>query len=217
MRLCCEAENRLGNGKSEFSPPHDGRPLTVLGADEIKHHPFFHSVNWSQNLHQQPAPYIPVTRSDDDTSNFDEFSETNSLFPMEDQGTQTASPQGVLSKNILDQKSHQFFEFTFRRFFDPDDNSVVLRMPVRSSAGSYALPGASGAPVCHRQSQYLLEEADSWISPANLSLNCPAKKEHRLHDPPPYSVALGSNESSYSSPVRNDSHQQSHDNMPVYV
>jgi serine/threonine kinase 38 len=35
-------------------------------------HPFLKGVDW-EHLRERPAPYLPVIKSIDDTSNFDEF------------------------------------------------------------------------------------------------------------------------------------------------
>lgn len=46
------------------------------GVDEIKAHPFFRHINWT-NIRKLKAPYIPKLKSDIDTSNFEKFEETS--------------------------------------------------------------------------------------------------------------------------------------------
>ena len=55
-RLCCDADHRLGrNG----------------GADEIKAHPFFKTIDFKSDLRSQEADYVPIIKHPTDTSNFD--------------------------------------------------------------------------------------------------------------------------------------------------
>ncbi|KAL3182560.1 hypothetical protein MRX96_007005 [Rhipicephalus microplus] len=88
LRLCCGAEQRLGRN----------------GADEIKVHPFFASIDFEGGLRNKPAPYIPNIRYPADTSNFDAVDDT-----LLDKPTPPApEPNGR-------HPEHAFFEFTFRR------------------------------------------------------------------------------------------------------
>lgn len=48
--------------------------IGTKAADEIKKHPFFTGVDWS-NLRNQKAPFIPQLSGITDTSNFEEFHE----------------------------------------------------------------------------------------------------------------------------------------------
>lgn len=94
-RLCCGAENRLGS----------------RGADEIKAHRFFASIQF-EGLRKQPAPYKPVIKHLLDTSNFD---------PVED-GDDDSEVESEIrnTDHLINGKfpEHAFFEFTFKRFFD---------------------------------------------------------------------------------------------------
>lgn len=94
-RLCCGAENRLGS----------------RGADEIKAHPFFASIQF-EGLRKQPAPYKPIIKHQLDTSNFD---------PVED-GDENSDVESEFRNldHLVNGKfpEHAFFEFTFKRFFD---------------------------------------------------------------------------------------------------
>lgn len=248
-RLCCEAEKRLGNGLSGFAPKNDRRPVTIVGAEEIKKHPFFGPIDWSRDLRKQTAPYIPLTHSADDTSNFDRFPEDKSLFPVEeedrderDKSNPAKLPHRVPSNSGLGQKNHQFYEFTFHRFFGDVDCEVFKTKSIRSSSGSYELPGAVAEPVNHRQSQCLLEEQDSWIPSQSAAISSSSSSTAAVaasssanrggattlnfaYDPPPYSVALATSAESVSRGGGgggkhlndSDSSRDSRENVPVYV
>jgi serine/threonine kinase 38 len=69
-----------------------------LSFDQIKAHPFFGSLDWSQ-LRQNPSPIPPTLKSDMDTSNFDEF-------PDDDLPGQDGSGQG--------QNGDEFLGFTYK-------------------------------------------------------------------------------------------------------
>ncbi|OQV15399.1 Serine/threonine-protein kinase LATS1 [Hypsibius exemplaris] len=117
-RLCCEPEKRLGSGKSDLMPT-GRRGQVLVGADEIKNHPFFQPVNWSLTEKQkQPAPYVPRIQHMEDTSNFDSFDEDQSLWPGE--GDRSWPPSDVPngSAPFRGQKNPKFYDFTFRRFFE---------------------------------------------------------------------------------------------------
>lgn len=105
LRLCCGAEKRLGRN----------------GADEIKVHPFFASVDFEAGLRNKPAPYIPNIRYPSDTSNFD---------PVDDLVLDKPAP-GPPEPNGR-HPEHAFFEFTFRRFFDDGGQAY----PVRAGTGA---------------------------------------------------------------------------------
>ncbi|XP_037280274.2 serine/threonine-protein kinase warts [Rhipicephalus microplus] len=112
LRLCCGAEQRLGRN----------------GADEIKVHPFFASIDFEGGLRNKPAPYIPNIRYPADTSNFDAVDDT-----LLDKPTPPApEPNGR-------HPEHAFFEFTFRRFFDDGGQAYPVR------AGTGAALGVTGS------------------------------------------------------------------------
>ncbi|KAM9320573.1 serine/threonine-protein kinase LATS2 [Gastrophryne carolinensis] len=111
-RLCCAAENRLGRN----------------GADEIKAHPFFNSMDFSTDIRRQPATYVPKISHPMDTSNFDPVDEDS---PWNESGDSTMAWDTLMSPNNK-HPEHAFYEFTFRRFFD--DNGYPFRYPKPSRA-----------------------------------------------------------------------------------
>ncbi|XP_055492956.1 LOW QUALITY PROTEIN: serine/threonine-protein kinase LATS2 [Leucoraja erinacea] len=108
-KLCCGAGDRLGGN----------------GADEIKAHPFFSSIDFSKDIRRQPAPYVPKISHPMDTSNFDPIEEENSWNDSSD-STKTSE---TLASHVGGNKhpEHAFYEFTFRRFFD--DHGYPFRYP----------------------------------------------------------------------------------------
>ncbi|XP_061696745.1 serine/threonine-protein kinase LATS2 isoform X2 [Syngnathoides biaculeatus] len=115
-RLCCSAQDRLG----------------ANGAGEIKSHPFFSKVDFSNNLRQQPAPYRPKISHPMDTSNFDPVDEEGSPGAWSDSGDSTRALDALCSPHGK-HPEHAFYEFTFRRFFD--DNGCPFRYPKPLEAG----------------------------------------------------------------------------------
>ncbi|XP_003219299.1 serine/threonine-protein kinase LATS2 [Anolis carolinensis] len=107
-KLCCAAEDRLGRN----------------GADDIKAHPFFASMDFSMDIRRQPAPYIPKISHPMDTSNFDPIEEDNPWDDASEDSTRAWDPQTSSSGKHTE---HAFYEFTFRRFFD--DNGYPFRYP----------------------------------------------------------------------------------------
>ena len=107
-RLVCEAPIRLGNG----------------GAYEIKNHPFFNGVDWD-NIKKTTAPYIPQLVSEIDTSNFDNFEETEPFYPPQVKKRQRKDPH--------------FIGYTFKRDVELQRNGLVAALEeleeVKSSIG----------------------------------------------------------------------------------
>ena len=108
--LCCDASQRLGRN----------------GADEIKQHPFFSDIEFA-TLRQQKGRYIPQIRYPTDTSNFDAID--SDKFP-------SMKDLGMTLENGLYNEHHAFYEFTFRRFFDDDNQPIAQRMLPPSTNGS---------------------------------------------------------------------------------
>ena len=100
--LCCDASERLGRH----------------GADQIKEHPFFHDIEFT-TLRQQPSRYIPQIRYPTDTSNFDAID--SDKFHSKDLAAMTLENGKYL-------EHHAFYEFTFRRFFDDDNQPIAMKM-----------------------------------------------------------------------------------------
>ena len=91
-RLLTSQENRLGRG----------------GADEIKQHPFFRGVDWSQ-IREYSAPFVPRLNSIMDTS----------YFPIEDLQQVPEKPRESNkqpSKNKNAKEDLPFIGYTFSRF-----------------------------------------------------------------------------------------------------
>uniref|UniRef100_A0AAY4EIL4 non-specific serine/threonine protein kinase n=1 Tax=Denticeps clupeoides TaxID=299321 RepID=A0AAY4EIL4_9TELE len=89
LRFCCESENRIGAGSVE----------------EIKTNPFFEGVDYD-HIRERPAAIPIEIKSIDDTSNFDEFPESDILQP-------TVSNH---SEADLKSKDWVFINYTYKRF-----------------------------------------------------------------------------------------------------
>lgn len=111
VKLCRGPEDRLGKN----------------GADEIKAHPFFKSVNFSSDLRQQAAPYIPTIAHPTDTSNFDPV-EPDKLRKSDDEGNHNDTLSGWFRNGK--HPEHAFYEFTFRRFFDDNGHPYSCPRPI---------------------------------------------------------------------------------------
>ncbi|XP_015771185.1 PREDICTED: serine/threonine-protein kinase 38-like [Acropora digitifera] len=96
-RWCCDPDDRLGS------------------IDDIKAHPFFNGVDW-QNIRDRPAA-IPIhVKAIDDTSNFDEFPESD-LDSNWFKDTKTDAAGG---------KDWVFLNYTFKRFEGLTQRGVKL-------------------------------------------------------------------------------------------
>jgi serine/threonine-protein kinase LATS1/2 len=98
LRLCKSEDERIGKD-----------------VDEIKNHPFFNQIDWSQELRSQQAPFEPKIIHPTDTSNFDPIDPDK----LRDS---TSDADDSFGNEFIDSKPfhHGFFEFTFRRFFDDE-------------------------------------------------------------------------------------------------
>ena len=107
-RLLCDQRQRLGR----------------RGADELKRHAYFNAVSFD-DIRRRPAPYIPAIAHPADTSNFDVAEPIQSASPTNQRSPLT---RGDVSAADDGDGHHAFLEFTFRRFFD-DDNEGRLFPP----------------------------------------------------------------------------------------
>ncbi|XP_023241001.1 serine/threonine-protein kinase LATS1-like [Centruroides sculpturatus] len=108
LKLCCGPDKRLGKN----------------GADDIKKHPFFVSIDFEGGLRKQPAPYLPKIRHPADTSNFDPVDMDKLRSSNSNSSEESPSEEG--SENGK-HSEHAFFEFTFRRFFDDGGQTYPAR------------------------------------------------------------------------------------------
>ncbi|KAJ7424828.1 Serine/threonine-protein kinase 38-like protein [Pitangus sulphuratus] len=88
LRFCTDSENRIGSN----------------GVEEIKSHPFFEGVDWG-HIRERPAAIPIEIKSIDDTSNFDEFPESDILQPVPN----TTEPD-------YKSKDWVFLNYTYKRF-----------------------------------------------------------------------------------------------------
>ncbi|TFK01781.1 long-chain-fatty-acid--CoA ligase ACSBG1 [Platysternon megacephalum] len=86
--FCIDSENRIGSN----------------GVEEIKDHPFFEEVDWG-HIRERPAAIPIEIKSIDDTSNFDEFPESDILQPVPN----TTEPD-------YKSKDWVFLNYTYKRF-----------------------------------------------------------------------------------------------------
>ncbi|XP_054443958.1 serine/threonine-protein kinase LATS2 isoform X2 [Pteronotus mesoamericanus] len=112
-KLCCAADHRLGRN----------------GAEDLKAHPFFITIDFSSDIRKQPAPYVPKISHPMDTSNFDPVDEES---PWHDASEDSTKAWDTLTSPNNKHPEHAFYEFTFRRFFD--DNGYPFRCPKPSGA-----------------------------------------------------------------------------------
>ncbi|KAH0618788.1 hypothetical protein JD844_018264, partial [Phrynosoma platyrhinos] len=89
--FCCEWEHRIG----------------APGVEEIKTNPFFEGVDW-EHIRERPAAISIEIKSIDDTSNFDEFPESDILKPA----VTTSNHPETDYKN----KDWVFINYTYKRF-----------------------------------------------------------------------------------------------------
>nr|XP_036871345.1 serine/threonine-protein kinase 38 [Manis javanica] len=91
LRFCCEWEHRIG----------------APGVEEIKSNSFFEGVDW-EHIRERPAAISIEIKSIDDTSNFDEFPESDILKPT----VVTSNHPEADYKN----KDWVFINYTYKRF-----------------------------------------------------------------------------------------------------
>ncbi|CAN8270960.1 unnamed protein product [Cochlearia groenlandica] len=91
------------------------RRLGSKGADEIKAHPWFKSVDWD-TIFDMDAAFVPEVNDDLDTQNFEKFDESESQ-------TQTSSKSGPWRK-MLSSKDINFVGYTYKNFEIVNDYQV---------------------------------------------------------------------------------------------
>jgi serine/threonine kinase 38 len=96
-KLVCESHIRLGTS----------------GAHEIKSHPFFNGVDWD-HIRKTTAPYIPQLSSEIDTSNFDNFEETEPFYPPQLKKRQRKDPY--------------FIGYSFKRDVELQRNGLITAL-----------------------------------------------------------------------------------------
>lgn len=114
IKLCRGHEDRLGKN----------------GTDEIKAHPFFKSIDFSSDLRQQGAPYVPTIAHSTDTSNFDPV-DPDKLWSndSDDEDNHNDTLNGWFRNGK--HPEHAFYEFTFRRFFDDNGHPYSCPKPIQ--------------------------------------------------------------------------------------
>ncbi|CAL8315099.1 unnamed protein product [Lota lota] len=132
VKLCRGPEDRLGKD----------------GADEIKEQAFFASVDFSSDLRQQQAPYVPTIAHCTDTSNFDPVDPDKLWSGGSSDHNDTLAGWFRNGKH----PEHAFYEFTFRRFFDDNGHPYSCPKPIEGeeyggTEGSDAEGGEEGPPL----------------------------------------------------------------------
>jgi len=105
--LLCDQRQRLGR----------------RGAEEVKRHAYFDGISFD-DIRRLPAPYIPAVAHPADISNFEVAEPIQSTSPSarrspSSRGAETSGEDGG-------DGHHAFLEFTFRRFFDDDDDGRLF-------------------------------------------------------------------------------------------
>lgn len=114
IKLCRGHEDRLGKN----------------GTDEIKEHPFFKSIDFSSDLRQQGAPYVPTIAHSTDTSNFDPVDPDKLWSNDSDDEDNHNDTLNIWFRNGK-HPEHAFYEFTFRRFFDDNGHPYSCPKPIQ--------------------------------------------------------------------------------------
>ncbi|KAJ0239152.1 AGC protein [Hirschfeldia incana] len=91
------------------------RRLGSKGADEIKAHPWFETVDWD-TIFDMDAAFVPEVNDDLDTQNFEKFDESESQ-------SQTSSKSGPWRK-MLSSKDVNFVGYTYKNFEIVNDYQV---------------------------------------------------------------------------------------------
>jgi serine/threonine kinase 38 len=101
--------------------------LRLSSSEEIKAHPFFNGVDWDNLLYSQ-APFVPSLSSEIDTSNFDEFEESEPFYP----------PSSGRKKQ---RKDPNFIGYTFKRDIETQRNGLVTALEELESIKNSTVKG----------------------------------------------------------------------------
>lgn len=121
VKLCRDPKDRLGTN----------------GADEIKAHSFFRTIDFSSDLRQQVAPYIPTIAHSMDTSNFDPV-DPDKLRSMDSENNHNDTLTSLFRNGK--HPEHAFYEFTFRRFFDGYGHPYSCPKPIEYDEDCEVVP-----------------------------------------------------------------------------
>ncbi|KAJ4726911.1 Non-specific serine/threonine protein kinase [Melia azedarach] len=108
-KLLCNVNQRLG----------------AKGADEIKVHPWFDSVDWDR-IYQMEAAFLPEVTDELDTQNFEKFEEAENQ-------TKTSSKTGPWRK-MLSSKDINFVGYTYKNFEIVNDYQVPGMAELKKSS-----------------------------------------------------------------------------------
>ncbi|CAN6904395.1 unnamed protein product [Brassica oleracea var. botrytis] len=97
------------------------RRLGSKGADEIKAHPWFETVDWD-TIFDMDAAFVPEVNDDLDTQNFEKFDETQDCFLVKDSFMFYSIP--VLFLQMLSSKDINFVGYTYKNFEIVNDYQV---------------------------------------------------------------------------------------------
>ena len=97
-RFMCDADDRLG----------------VNGVDEIKAHPFFRDVDWS-NIRNEESKYKPENLGEEDCTRFDRFEEEEPWFPAEEGN----------KRNRKQRKDINFVGYTYKADVEEQKSKLV--------------------------------------------------------------------------------------------
>jgi serine/threonine kinase 38 len=114
-KLICEQSIRMGS------------------AAEIKAHQFFNGVDW-ERIRQSQAPFVPQLSSAADTSNFDDFEESEPFYPP-------------TSSRKKQRKDPNFIGYTFKREVETQRNGLVTALEELENIRSSTYRGTKYVPA----------------------------------------------------------------------
>ncbi|KAH9280397.1 Serine/threonine-protein kinase LATS2 [Echinococcus granulosus] len=117
-KLLCDPEDRLADPRL------------------MKQHAFFDSVDWDK-LPTQTPPYIPTILNELDTSNFDAVDEEAGGDDQASSQSSCGGAGGGGGTFGLTSAPHAFPDFTFKRFFDQDNNPTTSERDAICSTGAW--------------------------------------------------------------------------------